>query len=74
MDPIKIESGLIAGRALPNSVKEYLGVPYAAPPVGLLRWKEPQPVVPWEGVYQANRFGNKCPQTADLTPEGMSEG
>jgi len=55
VDPIKIESGLIAGRALPNSVKEYLGVP-------------------WEGVYQANRFGNKCPQTADLTPEGMSEG
>ncbi len=72
-DPVKIESGSIAGLALPNGVKEYLGVPYAAPPVGPLRWREPQPVQAWEGVYQANRFGNKCPQTADLTPEGMSE-
>jgi len=72
-DPVKIESGLVAGKLLQNGVKAYLGVPYAAPPVGPLRWREPQPVVPWEGVYNADRFGNKCPQPADVTPEGMSE-
>jgi len=72
-DPIEIEGGLIAGKVIENGAKAYLGVPYAAPPVGELRWREPQPVVPWEGVYNADRFGNKCPQTADLTPEGMSE-
>jgi len=72
-DPVEIEGGLIAGKILPNGAKAYLGVPYAAPPVGDLRWREPQPVVPWEGVLNADRFGYKCPQTADLTPEGMSE-
>jgi len=72
-DPVKMESGLIAGKLLPNGVKQYLGVPYGAPPVGPLRWREPQPVKAWEGVYHADRFGPKCPQTADLTPEAMSE-
>ena len=40
----------------------YRGVPYAAPPVGELRWKTPQPVIPWEGVKVADTFGSICPQ------------
>ena len=36
----------------------YRGVPYGTPPVGALRWKAPQPAKPWEGVYEAARFGN----------------
>ena len=38
-------------------VVAYKGIPYAAPPIGELRWKEPQPVVPWDGVFVADR----CP-------------
>ena len=35
----------------------YKGIPFAAPPVGEPRWKEPQPVVPWEGVKAADKYG-----------------
>jgi para-nitrobenzyl esterase len=41
----------------------YKGIAFAAPPVGELRWKPPQPVVPWEGVREAADFGPTCPQT-----------
>ena len=40
----------------------YRGIPYAAPPVGDLRWKAPQPVQPWEGVRDATEWPNRCPQ------------
>ena len=40
----------------------FLGVPYAAPPVGDLRWKPPQPLRPWTGIRSAARFGAACPQ------------
>ena len=40
----------------------FLGVPYAAPPVGDLRWKPPQPVRPWTGMRRATKFGAACPQ------------
>jgi para-nitrobenzyl esterase len=39
-----------------------LGIPYAAPPVGTLRWKPPEPAVTWSGVRAADHFGNKCMQ------------
>ena len=47
---------------------EYRGVPYAAPPVGDLRWKAPQPPAPFEGVYEAASFRNKCMQTEGSSP------
>ena len=40
----------------------FLGVPYAAPPVGDLRWRPPEPVKPWDGTRKATRFGAACPQ------------
>lgn len=40
----------------------YKGIPYAAPPIGDLRWQAPQPVVAWEGVKVADTFGPICPQ------------
>ena len=43
---------------------QFLGVPYAAPPVGQLRWRPPQPHERWRGVRDATRFGARCPQTA----------
>ena len=45
------------------------GVPYAAPPVGALRWAPPQPAKPWEGVRDALDYGPSCPQPAER-PEG----
>lgn len=39
-----------------NSVEIYAGIPFAAPPVGELRWKEPQNVIPWQGVFYADHF------------------
>lgn len=39
-----------------GAVEIYAGIPFAAPPVGLLRWKEPQDVIPWDGVYKADHF------------------
>lgn len=51
-----------------GSYIEYRGVPYAKPPVGELRWREPQEPEPWEGVYQAVDFKNRCVQEDHLTP------
>jgi para-nitrobenzyl esterase len=61
-DPISIESGPIAGKRLASGVRAYFGVPFAAPPVLDLRWREPQPVEPWQGVYHADRFAPQCIQ------------
>ena len=61
-DPLTIDSGSVSGKVLASGVKAYFGVPYAAPPVGDLRWREPQPVQPWEGVYHADRMAPECIQ------------
>jgi len=45
-----------------GTVVAFKGIPYAAPPVGDLRWKEPQPPVPWEGVRDASEFCASCMQ------------
>ena len=56
---LTIEGGQVQGVAtdIPG-VTVYRGIPYAAPPIGDLRWKAPQPVVPWDGVMVADRFGH----------------
>ena len=56
--PIQIESGLISGYYSENTgVTVYKGIPFAAPPVGDLRWKAPQPVKRWKGVKECVTFG-----------------
>lgn len=59
---IAIDSGRIDGVTLPSSVSAWLGVPFAAPPLRDLRWKAPQPVVAWRGVYHADRTAPECLQ------------
>ena len=69
---LTVEGGRIQG--VPTGkpgVVVYKGIPFAAPPVGELRWKEPQPVVPWEGVRQADAFGHPAWQAAH-TPGGYT--
>src|SRR6185369_6776676 len=61
-DPIRIDCGKVAGKVLASGVKAYFGIPFAAPPVGQLRWREPQPVQPWKGVYNADRKMRECIQ------------
>jgi para-nitrobenzyl esterase len=60
-DPLRIDGGLIAGVDI-GGVHAYRGIPYAAAPVGQLRWRAPQPVPPWQGVRQAAEYGNDCAQ------------
>ncbi|WP_291709007.1 carboxylesterase family protein [Bradyrhizobium sp.] len=61
-DPVNIDSGAVSGKLLASGVKAYFGIPYAAPPVGDLRWREPQRIEPWQGVYHADRMGAECIQ------------
>jgi para-nitrobenzyl esterase len=49
-----------------NGFMSFKGIPFAAPPVGELRWKEPQPVKPWDGVLKADTFGPASPQAQNL--------
>jgi len=58
-------NGAVSGLAVPTSggaVDEFLGIPYAAPPVGALRWQPPQPAASWSGVRDATQFAPHCPQ------------
>lgn len=56
---VKVEGGLVEGvPAEIAGVTVYRGIPYAAPPLGNLRWKAPQPVIPWQGVKKADKFGH----------------
>ena len=61
--PVRIQSGLVAGVAEPEGVVvAFLGIPYAAPPLGDLRWREPQAPPAWAGVRAADRSGARCVQ------------
>ncbi len=60
---VKTPDGILEGViSADGKVRTFKGVPYAAPPVGGLRWKAPQPVQPWTGVRQAAGYGPRCMQ------------
>jgi para-nitrobenzyl esterase len=61
-DPVKTASGPVAGVTLKSGVRVFKGIPFAAPPVGPLRWKEPQPPEHWSQIRKADTFGNVCMQ------------
>lgn len=60
---IATDAGQLRGKA-EGDVVAFKGVPFAAPPVGALRWHEPMPVLPWKGVRDALAFGAPCAQAA----------
>jgi para-nitrobenzyl esterase len=79
-EPVKTASGLVRGMTHPETEAcQWLGVPYAASPVGTLRWRAPQPVQAWEGVRETVSYGDRCMQKASSgfgkvrRLDGMSE-
>src|ERR1700678_1419745 len=77
---VQLDSGLVSGASGTSAeVQVYKGIPYAAAPVGNLRWREPQPATHWDGVRKADQFGAICTQPAfrganpSATPRNISE-
>jgi para-nitrobenzyl esterase len=79
-DRVKTANGTVESNVPPNNgVRSFKGIPFAQPPIGDLRWREPQPVKNWPGVRNADTFGPTCMQR--LSPnadywfrgDGMSE-
>ena len=77
--PLRVmtKNGMVEGM-MNSGIREFKGIPFAAPPVGELRWKEPQPVKNWEGVRKADKFGPRAMQRAlfgdmNFRSDGMSE-
>jgi para-nitrobenzyl esterase len=60
---VKTEQGKVRGKTINDGkVQAFLGLPYAAPPVGDLRWRAPQPPLTWKGERDATSFGHRCAQ------------
>lgn len=76
---VKVENGLLEGVKNPTTnITIFKGIPYAAPPVGELRWKDPQPANSWSGIRKADKFGNNAMQKnvfgdMNFRSSGMSE-
>jgi para-nitrobenzyl esterase len=66
---VRTVDGRVQGKAA-GAMDEYLGIPYAAPPVGALRWRPPRAAAHWRGVRAATSFGPHCPQPA--SPFGVA--
>ena len=60
---VRTDRGLIEGKSA-EGTDQFLGVPYAAPPVGALRWAAPQPAPSWPGIRPATSYGGRCGQLA----------
>jgi para-nitrobenzyl esterase len=61
--PVTVAGGAVQG-VTDGNVIHYWGIPFAAPPVGDLRWRAPQPAKPWTGTLTADKFGHDCMQSA----------
>ena len=66
MDPspqVRVDAGVLTGAARADGGAQFRAIPYAAPPVGALRWRPPQPIAPWRGAREATTRAPACPQT-----------
>ena len=64
---VEVSGGTITGNVREDGLYEYLGIPYAAPPVGDLRWQPPGAVIGWEGTRDATKRGLPCVQPGSLS-------
>ncbi|MDF3301746.1 carboxylesterase/lipase family protein [Streptomyces tropicalis] len=69
---VRTHDGLVRGAAH-DGYRTFQGIPYAAPPVGSLRWAPPRPAAPWPGVRDATRPASACPQPAGEVPGGSTD-
>src|SRR5262252_6452605 len=72
----RVTGGQVEGSAA-NGIASFKGIPFAAPPVGELRWKKPQPVVAWNGVKKTTAYAPACMQDPNMlrfigAPEGAA--
>ena len=65
--PVTVEQGQVQGTS-EDGLTVYRGIPFAAPPVGDLRWRAPQPAAKWDGVRPADKFGPSPIQGARTGP------
>jgi para-nitrobenzyl esterase len=77
-DRVTTGNGIVEGARTSAGIRVFRGIPFAAPPVGELRWRAPQPVKDWTGVRKAVDFGASCMQRAvfgdmEFRASGMSE-
>ncbi len=71
---VRVDSGLLRG-ARADQLLVWKGIPYAAPPIGALRWKPPLAMTPWPGVRDATGFGYQCVQAgSSIDPRGSASG
>ena len=75
---VRTASGVVEGVLEGSGIRSFKGIPFAAPPVGDLRWREPQPVKSWTGVLKADHFGPRAMQTPifgdmNFRSDGVSE-
>lgn len=75
---VRLTTGRVEGVMEASGIRSFKGIPFAAPPVGDLRWKEPQPVKAWSGVLKADHFGPRAMQTPifgdmNFRSDGVSE-
>ncbi|MDQ3291276.1 MAG: carboxylesterase family protein, partial [Bacteroidota bacterium] len=78
VNQVKTANGQLEGTLEKSGIRVFKGIPFAAPPVGELRWREPQPVKNWSGVRSAKQFGPRAMQLAvfgdmGFRSNGMSE-
>src|SRR5579859_5140435 len=67
-DTVKVAQGELKG-ATAGSVTSFKDIPFAAPPVGDLRWRPPQPAKAWAGVRDATKLGPQCWQMRQVTSD-----
>jgi para-nitrobenzyl esterase len=58
---LSLADGMVQGEVV-GATRRFLGIPFAAPPVGARRWRPPEPPAPWSGTLAATQFGSACPQ------------
>ena len=59
---VETKNGAVEGTTEQDGIRVFRGIPFAQPPIGELRWKEPQRVKNWDGVLQTKAFGPRCMQ------------
>jgi para-nitrobenzyl esterase len=69
---VRTKAGMVRGLSLSTGGRVFKGIPFAQPPVGALRWRDPQPVKSWPGVRDASKFGPACAQTKSDAYPGVA--